>query len=99
MEVLAIQNLQNNLERFSETLNNIQKKLGEYLNQQRQAFARFYFVGDEDLLEIIGNSKEVRMVQRHFTKMFAGITSMEFENEGDILLGMYSKEGEYVKFS
>jgi dynein heavy chain 1 len=56
-------------------------------------------VGDEDLLEIIGNSKEIRMVQRHFPKMFAGITSMEFEKEGDQLLGMYSREGEHVKFS
>jgi len=56
-------------------------------------------VGDEDLLEIIGNSKEVRMVQRHFPKMFAGITVMNFEKEGDQLNGMYSREGEYVEFS
>lgn len=56
-------------------------------------------MGDEDLLEIIGNSKDVRMVQRHFPKMFAGITSVQFEKEGDQLNGMYSREGEYVKFS
>lgn len=31
--------------------------------------------------------------------MFAGITTMEFENEGDSLIGMYSREGEYVNFS
>lgn len=73
--------------------------MGDYLEKQRQSFARFYFVGDEDLLEIIGNSKEVRMVQRHFPKMFAGITSMNFEKEGDQLNGMYSREGEYVEFS
>ena len=56
-------------------------------------------MGDEDLLEIIGNSKEIKMVQRHFPKMFAGITGMSFEKEGDQLNGMYSREGEYVKFS
>lgn len=39
------------------------------------------------------------MVQRHFPKMFAGITTMNFENEGDSLVGMYSREGEYVPFS
>ena len=55
-------------------------------------------MGDEDLLEIIGNSKEIRMVQRHFPKMFAGITTLSFENDGDHLLGMYSREGEYVPF-
>lgn len=56
-------------------------------------------MGDEDLLEIIGNSKEIKMVQRHFPKMFAGITTMNFEGEGDHLVGMYSREGEYVHFS
>ena len=56
-------------------------------------------MGDEDLLEIIGNSKEIKMVQRHFPKMFAGITTMNYENEGDHLVGMYSREGEYVSFA
>ena len=80
-------------------LSKIQKALGEYLENQRSNFARFYFVGDEDLLEIIGNSKEIRMVQRHFPKMFAGITQVNFEQEGDHLVGMYSREGEYVPFA
>jgi dynein heavy chain 1 len=80
-------------------LSKIQKALGDYLEKQRQSFARFYFVGDEDLLEIIGNSKDVRLVQRHFPKMFAGITSLKFEKEGDQLDGMVSREGEYVEFS
>jgi len=37
-------------------------------------------------------------VQRHFPKMFAGITTVNFENEGDSLTGMNSKEGESVGF-
>lgn len=99
LEVVAIQELQKTLDRFADMLSKIQKALGDYLEKQRSNFARFYFVGDEDLLEIIGNSKEIRMVQRHFPKMFAGITQLSFENEGDHLLGMYSREGEYVPFA
>ena len=91
---MSIPNLDQNLQRFSDMLQKIQKALGDYLEKQRQSFARFYFVGDEDLLEIIGNSKEIRMVQRHFPKMFAGITSTQFENEGDKITGMVSREGE-----
>jgi len=49
------------------------------------------------LLEIIGNSKEITNIQRHFPKMFAGITTIESEN-GDDLKGMYSREGEHVSF-
>ena len=31
--------------------------------------------------------------------MFAGITTVNFENEGDDLIGMYSREGEYVQWA
>jgi dynein heavy chain 1 len=50
---------------------------------QRSAFARFYFVGDEDLLEIIGNSKDVKNVQRHFAKMYAGIQTLSSATAAD----------------
>jgi dynein heavy chain 1 len=69
------------LSEYADTLNNIQKALGEYLERQRAAFPRFYFVGDEDLLEIIGNAKNPIKVLRHLPKMFAGIESLEFNEE------------------
>ena len=37
---------------------------------------RFYFVGDEDLLDIIGNSKNIAKLQKHFKKMFAGVNGL-----------------------
>ena len=49
---------------------------------QREAFARFYFIGDDDLLDIIGNSRDVTNVQRHFPKMYAGIVLLQSEKEG-----------------
>lgn len=100
METMSIQSLQKTLERLGEMLANIQKALGDYLETQRAAFARFYFIGDEDLLEIIGNSKDVAIVQKHFTKMYAGITSLHNEKvEGqDMIHTMSSREGEMVIF-
>ena len=70
LEVMKIPNLEKTLQNFTNSLQLIQKALGEYLEKQRQNFARFYFVGDEDLLEIIGNSKMIQNVMRHFPKMF-----------------------------
>lgn len=98
MEVIALPNLQKSLERLADLLAKIQKALGDYLETQRSAFARFYFVGDEDLLEIIGNSKDVTNVQRHFPKMYAGITTVNSQENGDIVNGMNSREGESVPF-
>ena len=57
---------------------------------------RFYFVGDEDLLEIIGNSKSVPKLQKHFKKMFAGVASVVLSEDGNEVLGISSKEGEQV---
>jgi dynein heavy chain 1 len=85
------------LERLADLFEKIKKALGDYLELQRQGFARFYFVGDDDLLEIIGNSKDVKSVQRHFTKMYAGITSLESE-DNDNITGIVSREGETVKY-
>lgn len=98
---LRTPNIQRTLERLSQQLSKIQKALGEFLEKQRQLFSRFYFVGDEDLLEILGNSKDPVKVQRHLNKMFAGINSLELESTeaGYRLSAMVSKEGEVVKLS
>lgn len=71
-------------------LEKVQKALLDYLEKQRQAFPRFYFIGDEDLLEIIGNSKDVGGVQNYFSKMFAGISFVQSENGGTLLTALRS---------
>ena len=70
---------------------------GEYLENERSLFPRFYFVGDEDLLEIIGNSKNIPRLQKHFKKLFAGVSTVLL-NE-DIVLGIASREGEEVRIT
>ncbi|KAJ3049329.1 hypothetical protein HK097_009672, partial [Rhizophlyctis rosea] len=96
MDVLNIQGIQKSLERLAELLAKIQKALGEYLERERQSFPRFYFVGDEDLLEIIGNSKDVVRIQKHFKKMFAGVSSVVLSEDQTEILAVASREGEVV---
>lgn len=81
LEIAATDGLQRSLDRLSDLLSKIQKALGEYLERQRFEFPRFYFVGDEDLLEMIGNSKDAKIVQRHLNKMFAGIANFVTSEE------------------
>eukprot|EP00112_Aurelia_sp_Birch-Aquarium-sp1_P023013 Seg670.8 transcript_id=Seg670.8/GoldUCD/mRNA.D3Y31 product="Cytoplasmic dynein 1 heavy chain 1" protein_id=Seg670.8/GoldUCD/D3Y31 len=99
MDVLNIPAVQRSLERLADLLGKIQKALGEYLERERASFPRFYFVGDEDLLEIIGNSKNVSRLQKHFKKMFAGVTSIIIDEEKALITGICSKEGEEVLFT
>ncbi|KAM9294157.1 cytoplasmic dynein 1 heavy chain 1 [Gastrophryne carolinensis] len=98
MDVLSIQGVQRSLERLADLLGKIQKALGEYLERERSSFPRFYFVGDEDLLEIIGNSKNVAKLQKHFKKMFAGVSSIILNEDSSVVLGISSREGEEVMF-
>ena len=98
LDVLNLTGIQKNLERLADLLNKIQKALGEYLEKERSSFPRFYFVGDEDLLEIIGNSKDIRRVMKHFKKMFAGISTLLIDDDETHLLGLASREGEEVAF-
>jgi len=98
IDVLNIQGVQRSLERLADLLGKIQKALGEYLERERASFPRFYFVGDEDLLEIIGNSKNIARLQKHFKKMFAGITAILLNEDSTVITGIASKEGEEVVF-
>lgn len=96
LDVLNIPNVQKSLERLAELLNKIQKALGEYLEKERVSFPRFYFVGDEDLLEMIGNSNDTLRIAKHFKKMFAGLSGLVMDEEG-VISGFTSKEGEVVR--
>ncbi|KAA6397427.1 MAG: putative Cytoplasmic dynein 1 heavy chain 1, partial [Streblomastix strix] len=71
--VESIPSISQILERLLQELETVQKGLAQFLESQRNNFGRFYFVGDEDLLEIIGAGKDASKVQRHLRKLFAGI--------------------------
>ena len=96
LEVVNISGIQVSLERLSDLLNKIQKALGEYLERERVNFPRFYFVGDEDLLEIIGNSNDILRISKHFSKMFAGLSGLILGEESTVA-GISSREGEEVR--
>ena len=72
---------------FSEAnrvLSHIQKKLSEYLETKRETFPRFYFLSDEDLLDILARSRDPENFQRHLNKCFEAINSVDIYTKGEI---------------
>lgn len=99
LDVLQIPEALKQLEKLLDSLSKLQKALGEYLERERSSFPRFYFVGDEDLLEILGNSKDILRVVKHLKKMFAGLSTLSFDEDITRIEKMCSREGEEVPFS
>ncbi|KAL4427402.1 hypothetical protein ABPG74_009674 [Tetrahymena malaccensis] len=88
------------LERLQEANKNleiIQKELNNYLEKKREIFARFYFLSNDDLLEILSQTKEPTAVQPHLKKVFENINEIEFD-ENKRIKAMMSAEKEKVDF-
>lgn len=91
------------LKELSIRLELILKSLEIFLEAKRQAFPRFYFISNDDLLEILGNSRSPEMVQPHMKKLFDNIhkvklTKIPYSSKYDCH-GMFSGDGEYIEFT
>ncbi|CAF1577664.1 unnamed protein product, partial [Adineta steineri] len=88
--------LSNLLKSMLDQLGRCQKALNELLEEKRSIFPRFYFIGDDDLLEILGQATNPTVIQSHLKKLFAGIHSVRFDEANQHILGMRSLDGELV---
>ncbi|KAK3100036.1 hypothetical protein FSP39_013759 [Pinctada imbricata] len=88
--------LRNLLTTMLDQLQRCQKSLNEFLEEKRSLFPRFYFIGDDDLLEILGQSTNPSVIQTHLKKLFAGIHSVQFDDNSQHIVAMKSLDGEVV---
>ena len=82
-----------------EQIDRCQKALNEFLEQKRDKFPRFYFISDEDLLEVLGQSKSPTVIQSHLKKLFMGIHKVKFNSENTTITHMISSDEEEVKLA
>ncbi|CAF0871119.1 unnamed protein product [Rotaria sordida] len=81
-------------------LERCQKSLNDYLDSKRNAFPRFFFISDDELLSILG-SAEPSAIQEHMIKMFDNIASLRLIKVSDTITqaqAMISAEKEEMQF-
>lgn len=69
------------------------------METKRRSFARFYFLSDDQLLEILADTKDPTKVQNHMNKCFEAIKYVEFKKGNVEVSGMISPEEEIVHFT
>ncbi|XP_054012221.1 dynein axonemal heavy chain 6 [Hylaeus anthracinus] len=96
------------LEENNRRLDEVMKCLEAYLETKRVAFPRFFFLSNDELLEILAQTKNPHAVQRHLQKCFDAIHRLEFATKtsetGNVeetvlttdIVAMLSPEGERV---
>nr|XP_050848639.1 dynein axonemal heavy chain 6 [Vespula vulgaris] len=78
MEVCTQPGMLEQLIENNNNLDQVMKCLEAYLEVKRIAFPRFFFLSNDELLEILAQTKNPHAVQVHLQKCFDGIFRLEF---------------------
>lgn len=79
------------------------KSVEDYLQLKRLAFPRFYFLSNDEMLDIIAQGKSVRAVEAHLSKCFSSVHKLHFLADIGLSVGdisaVVSSEVSFVKYS
>ena len=73
-------------------LEEIQQSLENYLETKRTAFPRFYFLSNDELIDILANSNNFGIIQQHLKTLFDNIVKVDFVEDSIEAINSSEKE-------
>lgn len=58
------------------TLEGLMKSLAKYIEEKRNFFPRFFFLSNEQIIEMCGIVEDITTLEKGFYKMFEGISRL-----------------------
>lgn len=100
-------------QKWISVMERIQKNLETYLEEKRAYFPRFYFISNEELLQILANAARLLVIEKHLNKCFENVNVFLLGDEDAVegegqpaprdtftdIFGVESNEGERLEFT
>jgi dynein heavy chain len=62
-------------------MDRITKALDDYLEEKRMEFARFYFISNDELLNLLSEQAKMHEMQKYLGSVFEGIHRLNIDDE------------------
>lgn len=101
ISVVQDPSLLESLQSCNAVLDEVQKNLEDFLGTKRESFPRFFFLSNDELIEILSQTREPRAVQPYLMKCFDSIKYLEFKDETSNEVSGFLSDGleaEHVSF-
>ena len=82
-------------------MDDIQKHLETFLENKRKDFPRFFFLSNDELLQLLAAAQDIRKVEKHLNKIFENINRLRLGEDlnSNQIYAIISAEGEVVLYS